>query len=103
LNAKREGSGKELTISLGTNSLDGYESVRETIKSFLSAKEAVVMVVNCKEYHTYEPKIVGWATPIEDMYPYLPREEFYSNMSIEPLECAKNPQMPSIFMKDTHE
>jgi acetolactate synthase-1/2/3 large subunit len=85
------------------NSLDGYESVRDTIKSFLSAEEAVVMVVNCKEYHTYEPKIVGWATPIEDMYPYLPREEFYSNMSIEPLECAKNPQMPSIFMKDTHE
>jgi acetolactate synthase-1/2/3 large subunit len=85
------------------NSLDGYEEIRKEIKSFLSSKEAVVMVVNCKEYHTYEPKIVGWATPIEDMYPYLPREEFYSNMSIEPLECAKNPQMPSIFLKDTHE
>jgi hypothetical protein len=31
------------------------------------------------------------------MYPYLPREEFYSNMLIEPLEISKNPPMPSIF------
>ena len=26
------------------------------------------MDLNCHEYHTYDPKIVGWETPIEDMY-----------------------------------
>jgi acetolactate synthase-1/2/3 large subunit len=41
--------------------------------------------VVCHEYHTYEPKVIGWNTPIEDMYPYLPRDEFRSNMIIEPL------------------
>jgi acetolactate synthase-1/2/3 large subunit len=58
-------------------------------------------VVNCEEYHTYEPKIIGWETPIEDMYPYIPREEFYSNMIVEPLACAETPFMPSIFNKGT--
>lgn len=81
------------------NAKNGYDEVRTQIKYFLSLDEPVVIVVNCEEYHTYEPKIIGWETPIEDMYPYLPREEFYDNMIIEPLECAKNPFMPSIFTK----
>jgi acetolactate synthase-1/2/3 large subunit len=76
-----------------------YEKVRRQIREFLDHDSAVICDVNCHEYHTYEPKIVGWSTPIEDMYPYLPREEFYSNMEIEPLEISKDPPMPSIFNK----
>jgi acetolactate synthase-1/2/3 large subunit len=77
-----------------------YDKVRRQIREFLDHDSAVVCDVNCHEYHTYEPKIVGWTTPIEDMYPYLPREEFYSNMIVEPLEISKNPPMPSIFKKE---
>tara|TARA_R110000824_G_scaffold64926_1_gene169451 strand:+ start:5145 stop:6977 length:1833 start_codon:yes stop_codon:yes gene_type:complete len=76
-----------------------YNKVRKQIRKFLDHDSAVICDVNCHEYHTYEPKIVGWSTPIEDMYPYLPREEFYSNMEIEPLEISKDPPMPSIFNK----
>jgi len=83
------------------DSLEGYDKVREQIKDFLSLDEPVVIVVNCEEYHTYEPKIIGWETPIEDMYPYIPREEFYANMIVEPLACAETPFMPSIFNKGT--
>ena len=43
----------------------------------------VVLDLNCHEYHTYDPKVIGWQTPIEDMYPYLPDEEFDNNMFIE--------------------
>ena len=32
----------------------------------------VVCDINCHEYHVYE-QVFGWKTPIEDMYPYLPR------------------------------
>ena len=40
----------------------------------------LVVDVNCHEHHTYEPRIFGWNTPIEDMYPYLDRDEFKKNM-----------------------
>ena len=32
----------------------------------------------CMSSTRYEPRIFGWKTPIEDMYPYLSREEFQS-------------------------
>lgn len=70
--------------------------MKKSIDALLSAKETVVCDVNCHEWHTYEPKIIGWETPIEDMYPYLDRKEFLDNMSIPPLESYKNPFMPSV-------
>jgi acetolactate synthase-1/2/3 large subunit len=51
------------------------------------------------EFHQYEPKLIGWATPIEDMYPYLDREEFKKNLFIEPLDNWKNPFMPDVVSK----
>tara|TARA_B110000196_G_scaffold318700_1_gene334701 strand:+ start:116 stop:1945 length:1830 start_codon:yes stop_codon:yes gene_type:complete len=62
-----------------------YELVRKQIRAFLAVQGPVVMNFNCYEYHTYDPKIVGWETPIEDMYPYLPDEEFNENMYIKPI------------------
>jgi len=68
--------------------LDGndYVVIRENIRTFLQIDGPVVMDVNCHEHHTYQPKLIGWNTPIEDMYPYLDDDEFYDNMIIEPLE-----------------
>jgi acetolactate synthase-1/2/3 large subunit len=43
----------------------------------------------------YEPRIFGWNTPIEDMYPYLDRAEFRANMYIEPAPGWETPVMPS--------
>lgn len=76
---------------------DSYEQVRKKIKQFLNFDGPMVCDVDCHEYHTYEPKIVGWTTPIEDMYPYLPREEFHENMIVDSLEISESPPMPSIF------
>lgn len=33
---------------------------------------------------TYEPRMTRWDTPVEEMSPFLPREEFRKNMLIEP-------------------
>jgi acetolactate synthase-1/2/3 large subunit len=52
----------------------------------------LIIDVDCHEQHTYEPKIIGWETPIEDMYPYLDREEFLENMYIQPLDISLNPE-----------
>jgi len=84
---------KTMVIDDGTD----YEKVRSQIRDFLDCDEAILCDLNCHEWHTYEPKIVGWTTPIEDMYPYIPRREFYKNMTIAALEISKNPPMPSIY------
>lgn len=78
---------------LDTMSIDGtdYDKVRTQINQFLNHDGPIIIDVNCYEQHTYEPKLIGWETPIEDMYPYLPREEFLENMYIKPLDISLNP------------
>ena len=83
---------KTQSIKGGSN----YKNISNEINELLNFDGPIVCDVNCHEYHTYDPKIVGWATPVEDMYPYLPRSEFYNNMIIEPLEISKDPPLPSI-------
>ena len=79
---------------LPTLSLDGsdYESIRLQLRSALNQEGPLIIDVNCHEQHTYEPKLIGWETPIEDMYPYLDREEFLKNMFITPLDISLNPE-----------
>jgi len=79
------------TVTIKRNS-----EMSEKISEVLSYDGAVVCDVDIHEFHTYEPRIFGWETPIEDMYPYLPREEFKANMSIEPLGNWLNPAYPDV-------
>jgi acetolactate synthase-1/2/3 large subunit len=76
--------------------IETQANMRERIDEVLHSDEPIVCDVNMHEFHTYEPRIFGWKTPIEDMYPYLPREEFRSNMFIEPLEDWRNPVYPDV-------
>lgn len=79
--------------NIDTMSIDSgkdYEVVRKQIQEMLDHPGPLVVDVNCHEYHTYEPKVIGWSTPVEDMYPYLEREEFLSNMEIDPMEISLN-------------
>jgi acetolactate synthase-1/2/3 large subunit len=69
-----------------------YECIRAQIRDFLDHDGPLIIDVNCHNYHTYDPKLIGWETPIEDMYPYLDREEFLSNMIIKPLDISLNPE-----------
>lgn len=79
------------TVTINKNS-----KMYEKIDEVLNYDGAVICDVNIHEYHTYEPRIFGWKTPIEDMYPYLPREEFRNNMFIEPVADWENPVYPDI-------
>lgn len=79
----------------------GYEAPLETvdcdeesdkkIKRVLNSNGLVFCDVNCHEWHTYGPKIIGWNTPIEDMFPYLPRDEFKEQMIIDLVPGWENP------------
>lgn len=81
---------------LKTVTINNNSEMPEKIDEVLSYDGAVICDVNMHEYHTYEPRIFGWKTPIEDMYPYLSREEFRNNMFIEPEEDWENPVYPNI-------
>jgi acetolactate synthase-1/2/3 large subunit len=82
--------------SYGLNTMEitgsDYEQIRLQIKELLNHKGSLIIDVNCHEYHTYDPKLIGWETPVEDMYPYLSREEFLNNMIIQPLEISLHPE-----------
>jgi len=70
------------------------QELRDTIAKVLAFDGPVVCDVDCGEYYTYEPRVYGWAASIEDMYPYLPRDEFRHNMLIEPVEGWEDPPLP---------
>ena len=76
--------------------INNDNELEEKISEALNYDGPVIIDVNCHEYHTYEPRIFGWKTPIEDMYPYVDRDEFFENMSIAPLEDWMNPAYPDI-------
>ena len=81
---------KVKTMELNQNSQS-----EKVIDEFLKYEDGpIVLDVNCHEFHTYEPRIFGWNTPIEDMYPYVSRKEFIKNMKIKPLDGWKNPVLP---------
>lgn len=80
---------------IATLAVESHGHMREAIRSVLDSQGPVVCDVNCHEWHTYEPRIFGWNTPIEDMYPYLPRDEFLENMYIKPVEGWETPEMPN--------
>ena len=77
-----------------TETIGSNVEIREKVRAVLKCSNAVVCDVNCHEHHTYEPRIFGWQTPIEDMYPYLPRDEFRRNMVIEPVPGWETPALP---------
>jgi acetolactate synthase I/II/III large subunit len=77
-----------------------YDIVRKQIREFLDHDGPIVMDLNCHEYHSYNPKIIGWETPIEDMYPYLDEDEFNSNMIIKPIEYTNGRFFPSFTLDE---
>lgn len=66
-------------------SISEWERFDYVVSTALASAESVVVDVVHHDFCTYEPRISRFDLPIEDMYPYLPREEFRANMSIEPL------------------
>ena len=77
-----------------TESINNHFELKKKIDIVLTHKGPIVCDVNMDGSCTYEPRIFGWNTPIEDMYPYLSRDEFRNNMLIEPVKGWENPIMP---------
>jgi len=70
------------------------EGLEEAIKYILNYDGPVVCEVICEKWQEVIPTLMGkknddgtiTAKPLEDMYPFLSREEFYDNMVIKPVD-----------------
>lgn len=77
--------------------IDNPDNLRQQIREVINCTQraGIVCDVNMGMFSKYEPRIFGWNTPIEDMYPYLDREKFRENMLIEPVKGWEHPTLPS--------
>ena len=70
------------------------EELDNTLKEVLSLKEPVICEVMCPENQEIIPTVSSLkksdgtmvSKPLEDMYPFLDREEFYSEMVVKPIK-----------------
>jgi acetolactate synthase-1/2/3 large subunit len=71
-----------------------YDNLDEDMVKIFSLNEPVLIEVICQKYQEITPNLVGEkdengkikAKPLEDMYPFLSREEFLDNMIVSPLD-----------------
>jgi len=70
------------TIKIDTNN---EQEIRIKIREMLDSSEPVICDVNTGNFHNYSPRVIG-EYPLEDMWPYLPRQEFKENMIINPVQ-----------------
>lgn len=73
--------------------IDNHCDLKRKIANVLNTKGSVICSVNMVGFYDYQPKL-GWGTPIEDQYPFLPRDEFRKNMIIQPHKGWENPVYP---------
>lgn len=67
--------------------------MKNKLKYVLEANHPVVCDVNMVGFYDYQPRL-GWGTPIEDQFPFLPRDEFRKNMIIKPWSGWEKPTYP---------
>ena len=74
--------------------ISDYDSLTESLSTIFSIKVPMIIEVMCQKWQEVIPTLQGRknpdgtisAPPLEDMYPFLPRDEFYDNMIVEALD-----------------
>jgi acetolactate synthase-1/2/3 large subunit len=78
---------------VATDVITNHEQIRETVRRVLERPGPVVCEVQVTPNQTTAPRLSSYqradgtmaSRPLEDLWPFLPREEFYANMVIPPL------------------
>ena len=74
--------------------IEKYQQFDDAMRMIFKFNFPVIVEVMCKKWQEVVPTLMGkknedgtvTAKPLEDMYPFLPREEFYANMIVTPLD-----------------
>jgi acetolactate synthase-1/2/3 large subunit len=81
-------------FKLGTHVIADQTNLREEVRKVLAMKGPVLCDVNVLPDEVRAPRLQSYqkadgsfvSKPLEDLFPFLPREEFLANMIIKPLE-----------------
>ena len=84
---------------LASEVIDEHATMKEKIERILNAQGPVVCDVRLSPSQVFSPRVSSErkpdgrivSKPLEDMYPFLPRDEFEGNMLVEPIEEKKSP------------
>jgi acetolactate synthase-1/2/3 large subunit len=84
-------------FGISSKRVDSTENVSNALEEFLKSQNAAILEVIVDENQPFEPKLSSKkmddgkmiSAPLEDMWPFLDREEFLKNMIVEPLEVSK--------------
>ena len=74
--------------------IEDYNSLTHSLTTIFSLDMPIIIEVMCQKWQEVVPTLMGKknedgtisAKPLEDMYPFLSRKEFYDNMIIETLD-----------------
>jgi len=74
--------------------ISDYDSLTDSLTTIFSLDVPMIVEVMCQKWQEVVPTLMGKknedgtisAKPLEDMYPFLSREEFYDNMVVETLD-----------------
>jgi len=73
--------------------INDHHDLAPRLQEVCSSREPVLCDINMRGFYDYKPRL-GWSSPIEDQYPFLPRSEFRENMLIDPVEGWEDPVYP---------
>ncbi len=81
------------SYGLGTHVIEGQSNLRDEVKKVLAMKGPVLCDVNVLPDEVRAPRLQSYqkpdgsfvSKPLEDLFPFLPREEFLANMIVKPL------------------
>jgi len=84
-------------FGINSTKLDKTEDMSSALEKFLNSSDAEILEVMVDEFQPFEPKLSSKkmddgkmvSAPLEDMFPFLDRQEFLENMIVEPLEVSK--------------
>jgi acetolactate synthase I/II/III large subunit len=80
-------------FGLSSAAIKHQENLRASVRQVLNLKGPVVCDVNVLPDEMRAPRLQSYqkpdgsfvSKPLEDLFPFLPREEFLANMIVEPL------------------
>lgn len=73
--------------------IENHGELKDKLKDVLNSNEPVLCDINMIGFYNYNPKL-GWGVPIEDQFPFLPRDEFIKNLLIDPIPGWEDPVYP---------
>jgi acetolactate synthase-1/2/3 large subunit len=81
----------KITNAYGLNAknINYDETTESSIKDFLKDSSNILLNIIIEKYTTVEPKLIV-NYPIEDMHPFLDRDEFTTQMLIDPVKGYRN-------------